>query len=180
MASHFIRELEEQAVSIQVSCPVFRCPKNSIRRCEGYGRTCERYICRTHTEGALCDRCVSIKLEDMKSSYKEIMKEVAGKALSYSVKGGVGALFIISLLLLGASVFLWISQKKSQSMLPLTVILLGAGALGFCGALIWRYAKAREYMRSESLRLDEQYPGFYDFYQKWQKVLDKATQSIDL
>lgn len=162
-------------MSIQVSCPVFRCPKNSISRCEGYGSACERYYCRTHIEGRLCDRCVDLKLEDMKSSYKDIMKEVAGKGFSHSLKGGVGALFIISLLLLGAAVALRLSQKKSESYLPLFVILLGAGALGFCGALIWRYAKAREYMQSESLILDEQYPGFYDFYQKWQKVLDKAT-----
>ena len=162
-------------MSIQVSCPVFRCPKNSIRGCEGYGHACERYYCRTHIKGTLCDRCVSLKLEDMKSNYKEIMKEVAGKGLSYSFKGGVGALLIISLLLLGAAVVLWPSRKDSENMLPLFVILLGAGALGFCAALIWRSAKSREYMRSESLRLDEQYPGFYDFYQKWQKVLDRAT-----
>jgi hypothetical protein len=167
-------------MSIQVSCPVFRCPKNSIRQCEGYGRSCERYYCRTHTEGTLCDRCVSAKLEDMKSNYKEVMKDLAGKALSNSLKGGVGALFIISLLLMGAAVFLRLSQKNSESLLPLIIILLMAGALGFAVALIWRFAKAREYMRSESLELDQRYPGFYDFYQKWQKVLDKATENIDL
>lgn len=164
-------------MSIEVSCPVFRCPKNSISRCEGFGRTCERYYCRTHTDGRLCDRCVGFKLEDMKSSYKEIMKEVAGKGSSHSLKGGVGVLFIISLLLIGSAAIFWLSQKRSESDLPLFVILLGAGALGFCGALVWRYAKAREYMRSESLILDEKYPGFYEFYLKWQKVLDDATRS---
>jgi hypothetical protein len=167
-------------MSLQVSCPVFRCPKNSISRCEGYGRACERYYCRTHTAGRLCDRCVSIKQEEMKSGYKQMMKDLGRQAFSAAMTGGLAALFVISLLLIAAGVVLGFMQRSKQGLLPLFVITLGAGALGFIVALIWYNAKTREYMRSESLELDQKYPGFYDFYQKWQKVVDDATSYSDI
>jgi hypothetical protein len=162
-------------MSLQVSCPVFRCPKNSISRCEGYGRACERYYCRTHTKGRLCDRCASAKLEEMKSGYKQMMKDLGRRAFSAAMTGGVAALFVISVLLIIAGV-IGLKQRSNQG-LPLFVITLCGGALGFIVALIWYNAKRREYMRSESLELDQNYPGFYDFYQKWQKVVDDATSS---
>lgn len=165
-------------MSIQVSCPVFRCPKNSINLCEGYGRKCERYYCRTHTEGTLCDRCAAVRLEDMKSNYKEIMKDVAGKAFSVAMTAGVAALFVLSLLLIAGAVVLGFKQRGNSGLLPLFVITLVAGALGFIFALVWYNSKTREYMRAESLELDQKYPGFYDFYQKWQKVLDDATSKF--
>lgn len=164
-------------MSIQVSCPVFRCPKNSVRKCEGYGRACERYCCRTHTEGALCDRCEAAKLEDMKSNYKEIMNDVGRKAFSVAMTAGVAALFVISLLLLAGAVILGFKQRTNSGLLPLFVVTLGAGILGLIVALIWYNSNAREYMRSESLDLDQKYPGFYDFYQKWQKVVDDASSN---
>jgi hypothetical protein len=162
-------------MSIQVSCPVFRCPKNSIERCEGYGRTCERYVCRTHIEGALCDRCASVKLEEMKSGYKQMMKDLGRRAFSAAMTGGLAALFVVSLLLIIAAVIFGFKQRSNSSLLPLFVVTLGGGALGFIAALVWYNAKMHEYMRSESLELDQKYPGFYDFYRKWQKVVDDAT-----
>ena len=167
-------------MSIQVSCPVFRCPKNSIKRCEGYGRACERYICRTHTKGALCDRCVSIKQEDMKSSYKDMMKDLARRAFSAGMKGGAAALFVVALLLIIAAVVFGLMQRSTPGVFPLFVITLVGGLLMLIAAYVWYLYKMREYMRTESLELDQQYPGFYDFYQKWQKVVDDATSYSDL
>ena len=166
-------------MSIQVSCPVFRCPKNSIKRCEGYGRACERYICRTHIEGTLCDRCAAARLEDMKSNYKEMMKDLSRKSFSAAFKGGVVALLIISIVLLAVVVVRWF-MKGDQGFGALSVVALLGGGFGIIITLVWFSHNASEYMRAESLELDRKYPGFYDFYQKWQKVVDDATSYSDL
>ncbi len=157
-------------MNLQVSCPVFRCPKTSVSKCTGYRRACERYYCQTHTEGTLCDRCTRIKQENAKENYKQMLNDLSRKSLSASLKGGVAALFIISILLLAVAIVCAFLPKYNQSLL-LVVSLVGGG-VGFIGALIWYYAKAREYMRAESTELDMKYPGFYDYYQQWQKKLD--------
>ncbi|HYG81312.1 MAG TPA: hypothetical protein VD861_13035 [Pyrinomonadaceae bacterium] len=164
-------------MSIQVSCPVFRCPRNSIKRCEGYGRACERYYCRTHTEGHLCDRCAAVKIEDMKSSYKDILNDLARKSFSASMTAGVAALFVLSILLIGTAVASRFLQNSSQDGIPFFVFTLGGGMLGFLVATAWYFAKNREYMRAQSLELDKKYPGFYELYEKWQKNLDDATSN---
>lgn len=164
-------------MSVQISCPVFRCPKTSISQCTGYRRACERYYCITHSKGTLCDRCVSLKQEDMKSSYRQMLKNLERKSYSASLTIGVLALSLTSVLLLGVAIVHGFLQKGNQSMLPLFVISLACGVLGLFGALIWYWTKTREYVQSESIELDLKYPGFYDYYQEWQAKLDDITSN---
>lgn len=161
-------------MSAQISCPVFRCPKTSISPCTGHRRPCERYYCLTHSKGTLCDRCESLKQGEMESSYREMLRDLERKAYSSSRTVGVTVLFLISLLLLGVAL-VWVVRKDNQSSVPVFVLSLGGGLLGFFGALLWYITKAREYMRAESVELDLQYPGFFDYYQQWQAKIDKIT-----
>lgn len=164
-------------MSVQVSCPVFRCPKTSISQCTGYRRACERHYCQTHSEGTLCDRCASIKQEDMKSGYRQMLKSLERKSYSASLTMGVIALFLISLLLLAVAVVCAYSQKSNQGILPIFIISLGGGVVGLFGSLTWYWIKARAYMRAESIELDLTYPGFYDYYQQWQAKIEEITSS---
>jgi hypothetical protein len=162
-------------MSVQVRCPVFRCPKTSITQCTGHRRTCERSFCQTHSQGTLCDRCARIKQEDMKSGYRQILKSLERKSYPASLTMGVVALFLISLLLLTVAAVCAFLQKNDQGVLPIFIISLGAGVLGFCGSLIWYLMKAREFMRSESVELDLNHPGFYDYYRQWQEKINEIT-----
>jgi hypothetical protein len=164
-------------MNVQVSCPVFRCPKTAVARCTGFRKACERYYCQTHTEGTLCDRCASVKQEEMKSNYKRMVEELWRKSYSASLTAGVVALFIVSLLLLAAAAFGFMGSFNRS---PLPVVSLLAGAAGLLGSWFWYYAKTREYVRAGSVELDEKYPGFYDYYRQWQEKLDEITsQSIN-
>jgi hypothetical protein len=111
----------------------------------------------------------------MKSGYREMLKDLERQSYSASRTAGVVALFILSLLLLATAVVCGFLQRSNQSILPLFVISLGAGVLGFFGSLIWYLMKAREYMRAESAELDLKNPGFYDYYRQRQARIDEIT-----
>lgn len=162
-------------MSVQVSCPVFRCPKTSISQCTGLHRACPRYYCQTHTKGTLCDRCVSMKQEEMKTEYRDMLKSLTRKSHSASLTIGVVALFIISLVLLVVAIIYGFQQKNNQSGLPIFVLSLAGGVLGFFGSLLWYVLKTREYMRAESVELDLNNPGFFDYYQQYQTKIDEIT-----
>lgn len=164
-------------MSVEVSCPVFRCAKTSASRCAGHRRPCERYYCATHTKGTLCERCASLKREEMKSGYRHMIEGLQRKAYSAALTASVVALFLISLLLLVAALVLAFRVKSNAGALPLFVISLVAGAVGLFGSLIWYVMKARDYVRSESLELDMSHPGFYDAYQEWQAKVDDITSN---
>jgi hypothetical protein len=164
-------------MSVQASCPVFRCPKTSISQCTGYRRTCERYYCQTHTRGTLCDRCAGIKQEDMKSSYREMLNSLERKSYSASLTVGVVALLIISVLLIVIAIICANLRQNNESLLIASIILLLAGASGILVSSIWYWMKVREYMRAESIELDLKYPGFYDLYQQRQAKIDENTSS---
>ncbi len=167
-------------MSARASCPVFRCQKTSISQCTGYRRaSCERYYCQTHTKGTLCDRCVSIKQEDMKAGYRQMLKSIERKSYSASRTLSVVTLFLISILLLAVAIICTFLQKNNQSILPIFVISLGGGVLGLFGSLIWYWMKSREYMRAESVELDLSHPGFYDYYRQWQAKLDDITSNYN-
>lgn len=161
-------------MSAQISCPVFRCPKTSISQCTGYRQTCECYYCQTHSKGNLCDRCESIKQGEMESRYREMLRDLERTAYSSSRTVGVTVLFLISILLLGVAL-VWVVRRDNQSSIPVFVFSLGSGLLGFFGTLLWYTTNAREYMRTESVELDLQYPGFFDYYQQWQGKIDEIT-----
>ena len=161
----------------QISCPVFRCPKTSTSQCTGYRGTCDRYYCRTHAKGTLCDRCYTHKLEGMKAGYKGILKSLERKSYSASLTASVIALFTFSLLLLVLAIVFAYLQTNNRGLLPLFVILLGGAASGLGGTLIWYFMKAREYVRAESVELDLTHPGFYDYYRQWQDKMDEITSN---
>ena len=169
-------------MSVQVDCPVFRCPKTSVARCAGHRRACERYYCRTHTKGNLCDRCANLKLEEMKSGYREMVIDLWRKSSSAAWTPGVVGLLIISILLLVASVVWGFSMyRNDRDFSPVFVFTLAGGALGFFGSFRWHLSKARDYMRSESIDLDLKYPGFYDCCLEWEKEYEKIiTPSFPL
>jgi hypothetical protein len=165
-------------MSVQVSCPVFRCPKTSVSQCTGHRRACSGYYCQTHTTGTLCERCVSLKQAEMKSSYRDMVRGLERKAYSASRTAGVVALLLISIVLLAVGGVCWFLQTNDQSILP--VVPLAVGFFGFFGALVWYLMKAREYMRAESVELDLKYPGFYDYYQQYQAKIDEITSSSNI
>jgi hypothetical protein len=111
----------------------------------------------------------------MKSGYGQMLKDLERQSRSASRTAGVVALFILSLLLLATAVVCGFLQRNNQGILPLFVISLGAGVLGFFGSLIWYVVKAREYMRAESVALDLNHPGFYHYYQQRQAKIDEIT-----
>lgn len=161
-------------MSVQVSCPVFRCTKSSVTRCTGYRRTCERYYCRTHTKGTLCDMCAARKQEEMKAGYREILKGMMRKSYSASMTAGVVVLLLISLLLFVASAVraFWLKSDSTW-----TIIFMLGGAVCLIFALLRFYANQREYMRAESVEMDLNNPGFYDYYQLWREKMDEVTSS---
>jgi O-antigen/teichoic acid export membrane protein len=113
----------------------------------------------------------------MNSGYQEILKSLERKSYSASLTLGVVGLFLISLLLLAVAIFCSFLQTNNQSILPIFVVSLASGALGFFGSLIWYLMKSREYVRIESIELNMKYPGFYDYYQQRQAKLDEITTS---
>lgn len=162
-------------MSAHVSCPVFRCPKTSVSKCTGHRRVCDQYYCQTHSRGTLCDRCQSVKQAEMKSSYRQMLETLERKAYASSITISVIALALVSLLLLAVAIVFTIQQRYKESG-PITFIfLLGGGMAGLFGSLFWWVMKAREYMRAESVELDLQYPGFYDYYQERQAKIDEIT-----
>ena len=157
-------------MSTQVDCPVFRCPKISVARCAGHGRDCDTYYCRTHTKGTLCDRCAGLKAEEMKSGYRQMILDLWRKSVSAAWTPGVIVLLVISLLLVAAAVVLGVSAyRKGEGLIPYFVFALAGGGLGFFASFRWHLAKARAHMRSESIDLDLEYPGFYDCCLEWEK-----------
>lgn len=162
-------------MSVQVSCPVFRCPKTSVSQCTGHRRVCERYYCTEHSPSTLCDRCASIKREERKSTYREMLRSLERKAYSASLTFGVIALALISVLLLGTAIVLGFMQSSDRSLLLLFILSLVGAILGLIGGGTWYLMKAREYMRAESVELDLKYPGFYDYYRDWLEKVDEIT-----
>lgn len=162
-------------MSVQISCPVFRCPKTSISQCTGYRRACEHFYCHIHSKGTLCERCVKLKQEDLKSSYRQMLKSLERKAHTASLTIGVVVLFLISLLLLVWAIYYGFLQKNNQINILIFVLSLGGGMLGIVGSLFWYVIKAREYMRAESVELDLTYPGFYDYYEQWKAKVEEIT-----
>lgn len=160
-------------MNVQVSCPVFRCPKTAVARCAGHRRACERYYCQTHTQGTLCDRCAGAKREEMKSTYQRMIEELSRKSYSAALTRGVVALFIVSLLLFAAALFF--GPRSNQAASALFVISLGGGAVSFTASLFWYWEKAREYVRAESVELDLKYPGFFECYEEWRNKMDEIT-----
>ena len=162
-------------MDVQVSCPVFRCPQTSVGQCTGYRRTCERFYCQIHSEGTLCDSCASIKQEELKSGYRQVLKSLERKSYSASLTTGVAALFLGSLLLLAAAVVSAFSQQGNQGAFSIFIISLGGGLTLFFASLIWYLKKTREFVRRESIELDLNHPGFYDCYRQWQEKMDEIT-----
>lgn len=162
-------------MSVQVSCPVFRCPKTSVSQCTGHRRACGRPYCETHTEGTLCERCAGLKQEEMKAEYGEMLKELSRQSFSAARTAGVVALFVISLLLLAVAVACGFMQSRRPGLLPVFVVTLGGGLLGLCGSLVWYSRKALEYVRAESVELDLKYPGFYDHCRQWRGKVEEIT-----
>ena len=113
----------------------------------------------------------------MNSDYPEMLKSLERKSYSASLTMGVIGLFLISLLLLAVAVICGFLQQNDQSILPIFVVSLASGVLGFFGSLIWFLMKSREYVRMESIEMDMKYPGFYDYYQQRQAKLDDITSS---
>jgi hypothetical protein len=113
----------------------------------------------------------------MNSGYQQMLKSLERKSYSASLTIGVISLFLISLLLLAVAVVSSFLQQNNQNILPIFIISLVSGLLGFFGSLIWYLMKTREYMRLESLELDLKYPGFYGYYQQWQTKLDEIISS---
>ena len=113
----------------------------------------------------------------MNSRYQEMLESLKRKSYSASLTIGVVGLFLISFLLLAAAGICGFLQPNNQNILPIFVVLLAGGALGFFGSLIWYLMKSREYVRMESIELDMKYPGFYDYYQQRQAKLDEITTS---
>jgi len=107
-----------------------------------------------------------------------MLKGLERKAYTASLTLGVIALFIISLLLLGAALYLLLFNK--DRMMPAFIFSLMGGLAALIGSLIWYVMKAREYMRAESLELDMKYPGFYDYYHEWQSKIDEITSRPDV
>ncbi len=161
-------------MSANISCPVFRCPKDSIAQCTGYRRACDRFYCAKHTRGTLCERCASIKQEGMKAQYKSMLKTLERKSFSAALTPVVIALLSISILLVIFAIALWYFKSAGEN-IKLFVLSLGGGVLGLVGALILYLIKTREYMRTESVELDLTYPGFYDYYLEWQSKMDAIT-----
>lgn len=161
-------------MSVQVSCPVFRCTKSSVARCTGYRKTCERYYCQTHTKGTLCDLCARRKQAEMKAGYREILKSIVRKSYSASMTAGVVVLLLVSLLLFAAAC---VSAFWLKSEITWTIIFILVGSGGLICALLRYYANQREYMRAESVEMDLNNPGFYDYYQEWRAKTDEVTSS---
>jgi hypothetical protein len=159
----------------EISCPVFRCPKTAVAQCAGYGGTCDRYYCETHNEGALCERCASRKQESQKSGYKEMLEGLVRKSYSAGLSFGIIALFLVSAALLVSAFLKWYWQQVGESYLPLFVVSMAGGVLGLILTLIWYLAKTRDFLRAESVALDLNHPGFYDYYRQWQEKFDKIT-----
>lgn len=162
-------------MSVQVSCPVFRCSKTSVGQCTGHRRACEHFYCQIHSKGTLCDRCANLKQEELKSSYKQMLKSLEHKAYRASLTTGVIALLLLSILLLAVAVYYGVLQKGNQINVPLFVLSLGGGVSGLLGSLFWYVMKSREYMHAESIELDLSYPGFYDYYQQWKAKIEEIT-----
>src|SRR5919205_1223630 len=146
--------IRSSPMSVQVSCPVFRCPKTSVGQCTGYRRACEHFYCQTHAKGTLCERCAYLKQEDMKSSYRQMAKSLERKAYSASLTAGVVILSVVSLSLLVVAAFYGLLQESNRISIPIFVFSLAGGVLGFFGSLFWYVMKAREYVRAESVELD--------------------------
>jgi Na+/glutamate symporter len=116
-----------------------------------------------------------MKQEEMKTEYRDMLKSLTRKSHSASLTIGVVALFIISLVLLVVAIIYGFQQKNNQSGLPIFVLSLAGGVLGFFGSLLWYVLKTREYMRAESVELDLNNPGFFDYYQQYQTKIDEIT-----
>jgi hypothetical protein len=113
----------------------------------------------------------------MESGYQQMLKDLERKSYSACLTMNVIALFLFSLLLLVVAVGCGILQQNNQNILPIFIISLAVGVLGFFGSLIWYLMKTRDYMRTQSLELDLKYPVFYDYYEQWQAKFDEITSS---
>jgi hypothetical protein len=162
-------------MNVQVSCPVFRCPQTSAAQCTGYRGICDRYYCQTHNAGTLCGRCANLKQESLKAGYKGMLKGLARKSYSAAMTGSIITLFFISVVLIVSAIFNAYWQKSGESYLLLFVVLLTGGILGLIVTLVWYLMKTREFMRRESVELDLNHPGFYDYYRQWQDKFDEIT-----
>jgi len=118
----------------------------------------------------------------MKSGYRGMVLDLWRKSSSAAWTPAVVGLLIISILLLVAAVILGFSlYRKNQGLVPVFVVTLAGGVLGFFGSFRWHLSKARAYMRSESIDLDLKYPGFYDCCLEWEKEYeDIITPSFPL
>jgi hypothetical protein len=158
---------------MNASCPVFRCPQTNTAPCTGYGGECDRPYCRTHTNGTLCERCAARRRAGMESHYRQMLQAINRQSYSASLtRGIVSLLSLSSVLLVYAAARAYLSHRNQNQLAPFVVSLAGA-AVGFIVAAIWYVSRAREYLRAESLEKDAQYPGFYDYYLRWQEKMDR-------
>lgn len=99
------------------------------------------------------------------------------QSYSAALTGNIIVLMLISAGLLVTAILTWLRHQSGENDLPVFVSSLAAGVGGLIVALIWYLSKTREFVRSESVALDLNNPGFYDYYQQWQEKFDQITSN---
>jgi ABC-type multidrug transport system permease subunit len=91
----------------------------------------------------------------MKSGYQQRLKDLVRISYSACLTMDVIALFLFSLLLLVVAVVCGIMQQNNQNILPIFIISLAVGVLGFFGSSIWYLMKTRDLCGRRALSLSE-------------------------
>ena len=102
---------------------------------------------------------------------------VVRQSYSAALTTSIIVLMLISAGLLVTALLVWLRHQSGESDLPVFVSSLAGGVGGLIVALIWYLSKTREFVRSESVALDLNHPGFYDYYQQWQEKFDQITSN---
>jgi hypothetical protein len=120
---------------------------------------------------------ISLKQESLETEYKDMLAGLVRQSYSAALTGSIIVLVLISAGLLVTAILTWFWHQRGESDLPLFVSSLAGGVGGLILALIWYLTKTREFMRSESVALDLNHPGFYAYYQQWQEKFDQITSN---
>lgn len=177
------QRVERVEKGLSVSCAVPGCASPVIGQCTGYKGSCGRYYCAVHSTGTLCSDCAGRKAEDERiervsadylQTIKTLQREVRSAAFNQQIAlTGVGAVLAG---LIGCG--LTSSYNYSSQQAGGFFLFLAFGA--FCVALIWYSIRANQISHAKAAEIDQQKPGFLDFYKAWRAEEQKKQMMAGL
>lgn len=163
---------------MNVKCFVSMCNNPVIGQCSGYKDSCGRFYCSTHSIGTLCADCAKRKAEDDRLR----AEEEALRAKQAAEEAALQAIFE-DYLQTAKQLF----GKRRSIAIILTVVLFllgcwmlsGKNELGIIPFILWFIMAIglNIEMQSQVKKIDNEKPGFKDFFKAWRKEKAKAENT---